>query len=293
MISSSQRPLPDNTRHSQQTNIHAPGGIRTQDLSRRAATGRSPAEIVLHIYIYIYIYDISTLRVNDLTFILLTWRKWLAPNNTGRQQMGFNSGFKELNPFVFKLSYIQYSYCLQNVIYNQTKKKDRNKQTSLFSVTLSPASSWVKWSKREQTHVSRSICFVTIIFLMSRTELFSKTLFVQPSATWWDCQPWKFPLNSDAIKLYVLKLHVVLIYRRNYRIFDKEPWRNSQSVSFNKTRHFSVHLLRDWTPLTQNDKSHICLSHVAFNHLTVFLIRTPQNILLQFFKLLYPKWIMF
>ena len=37
MISSSQRPLPDNTRHSQQTNIHAPGGIRTQDLSRRAA----------------------------------------------------------------------------------------------------------------------------------------------------------------------------------------------------------------------------------------------------------------
>ena len=30
VISSSQRPLPDNTRHSQQTNIHAPGGIRTQ-----------------------------------------------------------------------------------------------------------------------------------------------------------------------------------------------------------------------------------------------------------------------
>ena len=46
MISSSQRPLPDNTRHSQQTNIHAPGGIRTHDLSRQAASGRSPAEIV-------------------------------------------------------------------------------------------------------------------------------------------------------------------------------------------------------------------------------------------------------
>ena len=27
VISSSQRPLPDNTRHSQQTNIHAPGGM--------------------------------------------------------------------------------------------------------------------------------------------------------------------------------------------------------------------------------------------------------------------------
>ena len=36
VISSSQRPLPDNTQHSQQTDIHAPGGIRTQYLSRRA-----------------------------------------------------------------------------------------------------------------------------------------------------------------------------------------------------------------------------------------------------------------
>jgi len=37
VISSSQRPLPDNTQHSQQTNIHAPYGIRTHDLSRRGA----------------------------------------------------------------------------------------------------------------------------------------------------------------------------------------------------------------------------------------------------------------
>ena len=37
MISSSQRPLPGNTQHSQQKNIHAPGGIRTHNLSRRAA----------------------------------------------------------------------------------------------------------------------------------------------------------------------------------------------------------------------------------------------------------------
>jgi len=37
VISSSQRPLPDNIQNSQQTNIHAPGGIRTHDLSRRAA----------------------------------------------------------------------------------------------------------------------------------------------------------------------------------------------------------------------------------------------------------------
>ena len=37
MISSSQRPHPDNTQHSQQKNIHAPGGIRTHSLSMRAA----------------------------------------------------------------------------------------------------------------------------------------------------------------------------------------------------------------------------------------------------------------
>jgi len=46
--------------------------------------------------IYIYIYNISSLRVNDLTLILLTWRKWWA-NNASKYQMGFNSGFKGLN----------------------------------------------------------------------------------------------------------------------------------------------------------------------------------------------------
>jgi hypothetical protein len=37
MINSSQRPLRENTQQSQQTNIHAPGGIQTNDLSRRSA----------------------------------------------------------------------------------------------------------------------------------------------------------------------------------------------------------------------------------------------------------------
>jgi len=32
-----------------------------------------------------------------LTLILLTWRKWWAPNNASKQQMGFNSEFKALN----------------------------------------------------------------------------------------------------------------------------------------------------------------------------------------------------
>ena len=37
VISSSQRPLPYNTQHLQKTDIHAPGGIRTQNPSRTAA----------------------------------------------------------------------------------------------------------------------------------------------------------------------------------------------------------------------------------------------------------------
>jgi hypothetical protein len=37
VISSSKRPLPDNTQHSQETDIHAPGRIRTHNLSRQAA----------------------------------------------------------------------------------------------------------------------------------------------------------------------------------------------------------------------------------------------------------------
>ena len=37
VISSSQRPLPDNSQHSIQTEIHASGGIRTHNFSRRAA----------------------------------------------------------------------------------------------------------------------------------------------------------------------------------------------------------------------------------------------------------------
>ena len=41
VIRSSQRPLPDNTQHSQQTNIHAPVDIRMRDLSRRGAVDLS------------------------------------------------------------------------------------------------------------------------------------------------------------------------------------------------------------------------------------------------------------
>ena len=93
MISSSQRPLPDNTRHSQQTNIHAPGGIRNQDLSRRAAglcdeLITRPEESYRLCCVVVcdletsrmgapYIYDISRLRVNTQT------RRVLTPSSQG------------------------------------------------------------------------------------------------------------------------------------------------------------------------------------------------------------------
>ena len=32
--------------------------------------------VCIYIYIYIYIYDISSLKVNNVTLILLKWRKW-------------------------------------------------------------------------------------------------------------------------------------------------------------------------------------------------------------------------
>ena len=137
MISSSQRPLPDNTRHSQQTNINAPPPVgleptisagqlpKAAHLLRswvrippgawifvccecRVLSGRGLCDELItrpeesyrlwyvvvcdletsrigapYIYIlyyiilyYIILYYISSLRVNYLTLILLTWRKW-------------------------------------------------------------------------------------------------------------------------------------------------------------------------------------------------------------------------
>jgi hypothetical protein len=57
-----------------------------------------------------YIYDISSLRFNDLTLILLTWRKW-TPNNASKWQMGFNSAIKVLRRIM------KQSYCLIAVLY--------------------------------------------------------------------------------------------------------------------------------------------------------------------------------
>ena len=49
------------------------------------------------IYIYIYTYDISRLSFNDVTLILLSWRKLWTPNTASKWQMGLNSAFKGLS----------------------------------------------------------------------------------------------------------------------------------------------------------------------------------------------------
>jgi len=38
--------------------------------------GNHPIAVLINIIILLLLYDISSLRVNDLTLILLTWRKW-------------------------------------------------------------------------------------------------------------------------------------------------------------------------------------------------------------------------
>ena len=80
VISSSQRPLPDNTQHSQQTNIRAPGGIQTHDLRKpqtyaldRAATGTGNKQTFytnMYKYIFIYFYIYISININIQTNIL-------------------------------------------------------------------------------------------------------------------------------------------------------------------------------------------------------------------------------
>jgi len=64
---------PDNTQQSQQTNIHAPGGIRTHNLSRRAAAdlhliprGHCPIYIYIYTYTHTYTYTHIQLHVFGL-----------------------------------------------------------------------------------------------------------------------------------------------------------------------------------------------------------------------------------
>ena len=76
VISSSQRPLPNNMQQAQQTNIQVPGGIRTHNVSRRSAAelrlrpcghwNRRGRYLILCGYIYH--------TTGYLTLIVLMWR---------------------------------------------------------------------------------------------------------------------------------------------------------------------------------------------------------------------------
>jgi hypothetical protein len=55
--------------------------------------------------------DIRSLRVNDLTLILLTWRKWWS-NNASKYQIGFNSAFKGLNTTYDCNTFRRNQYCV-------------------------------------------------------------------------------------------------------------------------------------------------------------------------------------
>ena len=90
VISSSQRRLPDNIQHSQQTNIYSPGGIRTHNLSRRAA---------------------ADLRLRPRAHwdrpISYPISCWICINNSGRCREGDSEWMKGAKPLR-----IPWKYCL-------------------------------------------------------------------------------------------------------------------------------------------------------------------------------------
>ena len=74
--SSSQRPLPDNTRHSQQTNIHATGGTRNHDLSRWAAADLrlrpGPAFLTLTVLYLFMVYNfLRNCQIHVRNYVLM------------------------------------------------------------------------------------------------------------------------------------------------------------------------------------------------------------------------------
>ena len=52
-----------------------------------------------------------------LTLILLMWRKWWAPNNASKWQMGFNSAFKGLNIFSLR-HFLQLAYRYRKTLWS-------------------------------------------------------------------------------------------------------------------------------------------------------------------------------
>ena len=69
VISSSQRSLPDNTQQSQQTNNHAPGGIRSHNPSRRAATGTGTEQYSFVLFLFFPLWRCGPTRAMASLFL--------------------------------------------------------------------------------------------------------------------------------------------------------------------------------------------------------------------------------
>ena len=78
VISSSHRPLPDNTQHSQQTNIHVSGGIRTHDLCSLAA-----AELRIRPHCY---WDRQCLQLGSKVLLIYGLNLWKYTATSSRAE---------------------------------------------------------------------------------------------------------------------------------------------------------------------------------------------------------------
>ena len=138
--------------------------------------------------LHIYIYDNSSLRVNDLTLILLTWRKWSAPNNASRQQMGFNSGFKGLS---------EISRCSQNK--GMVEYREENQGSDGKAI--------IKVG-RDCFRVHLSIYIFKIFFKIWRRVYHSLSVtYLEQSSKERKCVEWKF----SAVKLCTSDDEVVFV----------------------------------------------------------------------------------
>jgi hypothetical protein len=103
LIAESQRPLPGNTQHSQETDIHVPGGIRTNDLKWRAAMDlrlRPCGHWDLHEFVFTRFYvQVIHLSFSGLTksvfifclLILQFWPRFTAQTFDSSHAVGFGS----------------------------------------------------------------------------------------------------------------------------------------------------------------------------------------------------------
>jgi len=163
-----------------------------------------------NIYIYIYTYththfivspsallrmrNVSVKRCGEnhslcLTLILLTWRKWWAPNNASKWQMGFNSAFKGLITFfpencavyeigwknIVELGTPQYGACALHAGYQRLQTHAQNMYYWLFFHCSNGYANAPQYYTVGTWHVLFTICLppraMMLLFLYKDTYL--------------------------------------------------------------------------------------------------------------------------